>query len=536
MSIPSRLYCGLCLLCGVAFIQCAPEQPADFPASNDTTLRFPPVPPDEVQELPGRSLLVRNVDLLDGIRRSVQPGMDVLVRDGTIVAIGTELDGGGVPVLDGTGQTMLPGLITAHAHLQSVPGAVLRNDSPSHLEIHQNLQLRAYLAGGFTSVLDPGISPGTARRFRSYLEKGHPGPEVFLLAPFLTPEDGYFGLESSRTHVYREFWEPVSSVDTVRENFQKARTLNPSGVKVTVEEGMIVPIWPLFSDSQLDMIRNEARAMTSPIYVHSLTPDAHLKALKLQPHALVHAGFRTTEATPEIIDTIKAAGPFVITTIALDRLFAWILNKEFTNDPWVRQRVPIAQYETAAHERTRDLLFELVGTMTSPTWAPSFMIRALTPLMSPSEEDYQEATARSGRAVVAMWKKGVPLVLGADDGNWPVLTTYFHGVSSQIELETLEDVGIPPADIIRAATSNAATMLGVQNRIGSIEVGKEADMVLVPKNPLTAGMKVFRDLTWTINNGVAKSPGAWLTMDVPMSDGIPVRPAPSGSAKDAAKP
>src|SRR5262249_25201181 len=75
---------------------------------------------------------------------------------------------------------------------------------------------------------------------------------------------------------------------------------------------------------------------------------------------------------------------------------------------------------------------------------------------------------------------GVPLVLGTDSGN---LGT-FHGPAVHREMELWQDVGIPPADILKAATSNNANLLGAGNRIGKIAKGYEARGILVDGNPL----------------------------------------------------
>jgi imidazolonepropionase-like amidohydrolase len=53
-------------------------------------------------------------------------------------------------------------------------------------------------------------------------------------------------------------------------------------------------------------------------------------------------------------------------------------------------------------------------------------------------------------------------------------------------------------------------MLDAADRIGTIEVGKEADLLLAPQNPLEHGMAALRDLRWVIRDGEARAPAAWL--------------------------
>ena len=128
----------------------------------------------------------------------------------------------------------------------------------------------------------------------------------------------------------------------------------------------------------------------------------------------------------------------------------------------------------------------------------------------PSEEDVAEITASGVAAVQALEDAGIPWVVGADEGNSPAYTTYFHGVASQIELEQLDAGGIPRESILRACTQRPAEMLGAADRLGTIEVGKQADMILVADNPFEHGMVAMRTLQWTIKRGEARTPSSWL--------------------------
>jgi len=82
--------------------------------------------------------------------------------------------------------------------------------------------------------------------------------------------------------------------------------------------------------------------------------------------------------------------------------------------------------------------------------------------------------------LVSAYRAGVPLVLGTDSGN---LGT-FHGSAVHREMELWQEAGIPPADILKAATSNAAHLLAADSRIGKIARGYEASLVIVDGNPL----------------------------------------------------
>jgi imidazolonepropionase-like amidohydrolase len=84
------------------------------------------------------------------------------------------------------------------------------------------------------------------------------------------------------------------------------------------------------------------------------------------------------------------------------------------------------------------------------------------------------------RNLLKAWRAGVMLVTGSDAGNFLVL----HGPTVQREIELWVAAGIPPEVALQAATSNAARLLRADDRIGTVEKGKEATLLVVDGNPL----------------------------------------------------
>jgi imidazolonepropionase-like amidohydrolase len=88
-----------------------------------------------------------------------------------------------------------------------------------------------------------------------------------------------------------------------------------------------------------------------------------------------------------------------------------------------------------------------------------------------------EAGAAAQQNVAMAIKSGVKIAFGTDSG------VSRHGHNAR-EFRLLVEAGMSPADAIRAATVNAAELMGLFARIGSIEPGKDADIVAVSGNPL----------------------------------------------------
>ena len=98
----------------------------------------------------------------------------------------------------------------------------------------------------------------------------------------------------------------------------------------------------------------------------------------------------------------------------------------------------------------------------------------------------KQSMPRSGldiaeKNLLRAWRAGVMLVTGSDAGNPLVI----HGPTVQQELALWVQAGIPPAVALEAATHNAARLLRVDHRIGSIEAGHEANLLLVDGDPLS---------------------------------------------------
>jgi imidazolonepropionase-like amidohydrolase len=94
--------------------------------------------------------------------------------------------------------------------------------------------------------------------------------------------------------------------------------------------------------------------------------------------------------------------------------------------------------------------------------------------------DYPVDIAIANDNLVRAWKAGVPLATGSDAGNMLV----FHGPTIQYELQLWVQAGVPVSVALQAATLNAAKVLRADKRIGSLEKGKEATMLIVDGNPL----------------------------------------------------
>ncbi len=456
------------------------------------------------------NLVIVNARLIDGLGGPPIDGISILVEDGIITQVGKDIDPSGRSVLDASGMSVLPGLIDSHVHLNSVPGSLLRNDGRADYERMRAEQLRAYVASGVTTILEAAAPRDLHAWATELTSAGHPGPTILMLAPFLTPAGGYFADEELRNEAFQNLWPAIADARQLS-RYMDAVTTNPNvvGVKVTMEKGAgPIAVWPIFTPEMRRQIRVEAAKRHLPIYAHSMSDPMHDLALDLSPKALVHAGYHDGAPTPETLAEIRRSGATVTSTLAIyDRLLIqW--EREQLSEPLMKLVTPPEQIETADNDAAWAEVSLRLAQSSAPKWTPRFVL-PMAARWFLSESAIRRRVASSKEALGQMHRAGIPIVLGTDSGCWPVFTTMFHGTTTLRELELLVDAGMTPLEAIVAATSRPAELHGVGDRVGSVEVGKQADLLLVRGDP-SVDISAIYQIGWVLKSGVAKTPEGWM--------------------------
>jgi len=95
---------------------------------------------------------------------------------------------------------------------------------------------------------------------------------------------------------------------------------------------------------------------------------------------------------------------------------------------------------------------------------------------------------------------------------WPDAIYHFHGPQTAREVELLGAAGVAPNAAIAAATAVPARMLGLAGELGTVELGKRADLVLVEGDP-SRDLRALRRVRWTLRDGVARTPEEWMRVE-----------------------
>lgn len=465
----------------------------------------------------GGDLLLKNARLLDGTGAPPRRDVSILVRRGAIVRIGDQAaiaselapqrwQGPRPLELDVAGRTVMPGLIDGHVHISMAPSAAIRLDSAEATIRLLRQHLRAYLANGVTTIFDPAVNAEVALMVQRWLGAGHPGPRYFHLGPVLANAGGYAA---------DAFPPGLATEGDVEARLQEIQRSGAIGVKLAFERGVIVKgIFSPQPPGLLRAIRAGAARRHLPLHIHCMTDVNCQEAMELSPRVLVHA---PDTVSPALLQRLREARPFVVTTVYRWDLM-WIpLHPALLQDPQWQLSVP-----AEVRRSLRDAGEMKKSGVALMGWVAPFLpgpvvsllggVSTYQPSLRLAAGRMHERLVELQRTVKQLYDNDVPLVLGTDAGNHPLLPYFVHGVITARELDLLREAGLPPEAVIAAATRNGARMLNQERELGTIEPGKRADLIVLDADPLQDPGAALRTLRYTILNGVAHTPEEWMRL------------------------
>ena len=368
-----------------------------------------------------RTVAVTNVRIFDGTR--VTPKGTVVFQGGKILAVGEKAaTPAGARVIDGTGQTILPGFIDSHTHTWGEA-------------------LERALVFGVTTELDMFTDPGFARQMRDEQAKsGAPGRADLYSAGFLATTPGGHGTEYGMT-------VPTLTKPEEAQAWVDARVAEGSDyVKIVIEDGS--PYGrkiPTLDRATVAALVAAAHKRGKLAVVHVSTEDGAREAIEAGADGLVHI-FSDRAPEPGFAALAARHKAFVTPTLTVVESTAGVPSG----------KALIGDAHLAPYLRADEV--ENLGK--------SF----------PTKLDFKHALAAVGQLA----KAGVPILAGTDSPN-PGTT---HGASIHRELELLVSAGLSPTAALTAATATPARIFGLKDR-GRIAPGLRADLVLVKGDPTT---------------------------------------------------
>ena len=388
------------------------------------------------------TLYLRATRLLTGVDNGVIEDAAVQVEDGRIVAVGPAAQvpppaDPAIPQVDYVGATLLPGLIDAHVHLTLRRGldtplpAVPVTDGRALLQGVQAAQ--GVLAAGVTTVRDCAARGHHAQELRDAVEdRIIAGPRILASGPPITTTAG---------HIWRLGYE----ADSVTEVRRAVRRLVKEGVdfiKVCATGGRGTP------GSFI------GRAQYSTDELRAVVEDAHRLGRHVATHALGTEGIR--RAVEAGIDTIEHC--------------AWL----------DRDGEAVAFDEAVVESMAEQGLVASIAA--GPPWEVFHRDKELAGNSSPPTTVARLDTMQQRwRLVQRMRELGVPVCFATDSVYG--MFDDFHDLS-YLAQALVDYGGFPPLDVIEMLTAVPAHAIGWGDRIGTIEPGKLADLLVVKGNPV----------------------------------------------------
>jgi imidazolonepropionase-like amidohydrolase len=378
--------------------------------------------------------VLANAAVLDPEAGSLTEGQAVVVEGGRVVEVdaGPAVRAGDATVLDVRGATLMPGLIDAHVHVYAATAdlGAIEEWAPSYLTARAAGILRGMLDRGFTTVRDvAGADYGIAAAVDEGLLAG---PRVVFGGRALSQTGGHGDARGpGRAVLDQHPCAPALTVvaDGVAEVRKAAREQLRRGahhVKVMLSGGVASPTDRIdstqYSMEELVAVVEEARAANRYVTGHAYTAAAVNRGLEAGVGCIEHGNLMDESS----IELFKRTGAFYVPTLATYAALA---------DEGLDQGMPAAQ-----HAKVFEVLDAGLG-----------------------------ALERAQRA-------RLPIVYGTD------LLGGMH--RRQLTELTIRSEVQPAADILRSATTVAASLLGLEGRVGVVAPGAYADLLVVDGNPL----------------------------------------------------
>jgi imidazolonepropionase-like amidohydrolase len=319
------------------------------------------------------------------------------------------------------------------------------------------LNWRAYLRSGVTSVVSVGDDPGTVLAARSAERQGRLlGPRIFAAGPVFTAPGGHPVGTILHGEAARLEGLAIEVGDVVEARRRVRRLVEDHGVDlVKVIYSTIPGDGPRLGRDVLDALVAEGHRLGRRVVAHVSTSEEAAECVEAGVDGLEHMVLDDGEVLDRVLAAARERGVFWTPTLALfDRM-------AHESDP-----------ATYVEDYRPDGFASRTVLRSVREWAA----RARGPAPDAPVPRWERTVELAGRAHAA----GVRLALGTDAG----MPAVFHGLAVHRELELLVRAGLTPTEALRAATAVAAAKLGAEARLGTVEVGKEADLVVLRDSPL----------------------------------------------------
>ena len=370
----------------------------------------------------------------------------------------------GAQVIDAAGKFVIPGLADMHNHLED--GGI--NQRQNRLG-----NLGRLLAVGVTTVFDPSVPESDFAKLKAAATPDSAAyPRFFGTGPSITVEGDTLGSQSPKP----------KTPDEARAVVQKLKALGVDAIKVARDDltWASTRAMPLMPAEVLQALVDEAHRLQLKVYVHAPQLARAREALRAGVDGLLH-GIVDEPIDQDFMALLKKNGAPYVPTLGMFEDVA----------------------DVSAFARRQSPYWDQLGLQPPAIYSAyisGFGVQLFQTLLNNSASTKQHLPVLRAN-LKQVFDAGIPIVMGTDTGFFGVLL----GVATPLEMELMVEAGLKPADVIRAATINAARMIGRENEQGTIEAGKVADVLILDANPLD-NIGAVRRIYRVVKGGVVYDP------------------------------
>lgn len=447
---------------------------------------------------PFKRVVLRNVTMIDGTGAPAQGPFDIVIENDRIAQIKSIGSPGAIDPaqraapgdqeMDLTGYTVMPGFVDAHVHLHSL------SDSQ---KVPSDYILKLWMAHGITSVRDLG--------------SGHPIEWLVDIKRRSERNE----IVAPRIDIYPMFHQirgPVNDAATARSVIQDAKKRGADGIK--------------FIGGAPEDVLYAALDETKKLGLHSTMHHAQQLVAYADVIDTSGAGLESMEhwyGLPEAMFTDKRVQSFPTDFINNDEQMRfgeagklWAQTAEPGSDAWNKVMDTLLERKFAldptftAYLTSRDFM-----RMSRASWHDEYTMPALWDYYRPSrinhgaywfdwttehEMAWKDNYRRWMRFVNDYKNRGGRVTIGSDAGY--IYNLYGFGYIQEMEL--MREAGFSSLEVIHAATQEGARLLGHDDQVGTVRVGRKADLVIVKGNPLANLKLLFGTGTVKLNDATGR--------------------------------
>ncbi len=394
--------------------------------------------------------------LIDGRDPTPHGAMSLVIDGGRIVAVreGYVEAAPDDTLIDLRQTTVMPGWMDMHTHLMSEHHKKVYSDrffmNQADYVLRSTVYAKRTLLAGFTTVRDVGDNGINSVSLRKAIDEGWiMGPRIFTSGKALATTGGHADPTNSLKGDFRRDADPVdgviNGVDDARKAVRQRYKDGADLIKLTATGGVLSLASsgqnPQFTDNELRAVVETAKDYNMTVAVHAHGTEGMKRAVLAGVDSIEHGTF----ITDEVIRLMKERGTYLVPTISAG--------------VWVAEKSEEADY--------------------------------FPDIVRPKAASIGPVARRSFAKAYAA---GVKIAFGTDSGVSP------HGENAR-EFELMVAGGMPPMRAIQAATLEAARLLRIDDRLGTLEANKIADVVAVRGDPLE-DIRVTRDVVFVMKEGV----------------------------------